>query len=129
MTAVVNASLRRAPRRVACSVVQSLLYASASEGWNIPTGLGRHQATCLNCQAETVRQKLVLRGLGEMAHVVEQMPYDLAEALHEGGLVASDSLDAYPNTPRRASRTAIASAASIAAIGAVVIAGRRLRAS
>ena len=92
MTAVVNASLRRAPRRVACSVVQNLLYASASEGWNIPTGLGRHQATCLNCQAETVRQKLVLRGLGDMAHVVEPMPYDLAEALHAGGIVASDNL-------------------------------------
>jgi hypothetical protein len=68
-----------------------------------------------------------MSGLVDMQGVIESMPYDLAAAL-DSGKVAIPSFGTDELAVRRwRSRTAIASAASLAAIGVAVAATRRFR--
>lgn len=120
--------MNRGPRVVACSVVRQLLYSFESRAREMPTVLERHRESCLSCQAHTVRQRQVLRGLHHLGEVVELLPsdapveFDPAPAAAGGEAEGNDLVGR-----RRPSRAAITSAASLAAIGAAVIAGRRIR--
>ena len=122
-------SYRRGPRRVACSVVHQIRYSAESVGWAIPAGLARHQASCLHCQADAGRHRLIMRGLTELRAVIETMPYDLAEVFERGELSMRRTRPhrSIYDDGRYTSRAAIASAASLAAIGVAVVARRRLR--
>lgn len=122
-------SHRRGPRRVVCSVAHQIRYSAESTGWAIPTGLARHQASCLHCQADASRHRLLMRGLTELRAAIETMPYDLAAAFErdEASMRRTRPHRAISDDGRRASRAAIASAASLAAIGVAVVARRRLR--
>ena len=127
---LVMAGLRRTPRRATCSIVGQLLYRTESLTGTMPSLLERHRAGCLVCQAETVRQRHVVRGLGALREETEAMPYDLAAALEGGIIVPHHAADA-SRPASRSSRNAIAGAAgaaSLAAIG-VVVAWRAKRAS
>jgi hypothetical protein len=86
----------------------------------------RHRLGCLSCQAETIRQRQVLRGFSDISEVTESSPRDLTS---DWVTIEQDSFEgaAPVDRRRRRSRVAIASAASIAAIGVVVVAGRRIR--
>ena len=120
------AGLAIAQRAVICSVARRLLYMSEAKSRLLPGGLARHQASCLVCQAETVRQRNLLRGLADLRDVTHPMPGDLSNDWAPSP-TASDWVGLTPRRTGRMSRRAIASAASIAAIGVVVVAGRRIR--
>lgn len=125
---LLHPAIGRTPRAVACSAVRQLLYSVESGGRSMPDALERHRASCLSCQTETIRQRQVLRGLVDLSEIIELMPYDVSSELDPGftSVVGEDGIDDLLGR-RRPSRAAIASAASLAAIGAVVIAGRRIR--
>ena len=124
----IKASIGRAPRAAACSFVQHMLYSVESGARAMPSSLERHRSSCLACQTETVRQRQVLRGLADLGATTEVMPGDLSADLDSSfATMPAGQHHVDPFDRRRLSRTTIASAASLAAIGAVVIAGRRVR--
>ncbi len=125
---IMIASLPRTPRRVTCALVGQLLYRSESLTGTMPWVLERHRAGCLTCQAETARQRQVMRGLGALHEETEAMPYDLAAALEGGIVVPHHEADARSHRTSRNALAGAAGAASLAAIG-VVVAWRARRAS
>lgn len=107
-----------------CRLVRARVHAveAGSASWS---GMAStHISGCLRCQAEVARQRMVLRGLREMASAVEQTPRDLSR-LPFGALAA---FGGGRRSPSRAATAAVASL-SAAALGAAYLAGRRLRAA
>lgn len=117
----------RIPRGAACRMTRLTLYGVESGTLGIPPVLERHRDACLLCQAATARQRHVLRGLASLRQEFEPVPYDMTAVLDQPVPVISDDPDAAISSRRRPVLAAVASAASIAAIGLVVVAGRRLR--
>ena len=117
----------RLPRGAACGVTRLVLYGVESGSVGIPHVLERHRGSCLLCQAATVRQRQVIRGLASLRQEIEPLPYDMTPVLDQPVQMASDDPEGTIPTKRRSVVAAVASAASIAAIGLVVVAGRRLR--
>lgn len=117
----------RLPRGAVCRMTRLALYGVESGTLAIPPVLERHRDACLLCQAATVRQRHVMRGLASLRQEYEPVPYDMTSVLDQPVQVASDD-PADASSPRRRPVVAVvASAASIAAVGLVVVAGRRLR--
>ena len=117
----------RLPRGAACGMTRLVLYGVESGSLGIPKPLERHRGACLLCQAATVRQRNVISALTSLRHEFEPLPYDLTAVLDQPMPVVSDDAGDTVTARRRPVVTAVASAASIAAIGLVVVAGRRLR--
>ncbi|MDE0289006.1 MAG: hypothetical protein OXJ36_06985 [bacterium] len=118
----------RLPRGAACGMTRLVLYGVESGAITIPQSLERHRRACLLCQAATVRQRHVMRGLASLRQEVEPLPYDMTSVLDQPTIhVADDGSARTPGARRRPLVAAVASAASVAAIGLVVVAGRRLR--
>lgn len=117
----------RLPRGAACGMTRMVLYGVESGTLGIPSVLRRHRGACLFCQAATVRQRHVMRGLASLRHEFEPLPSDLTSILDQPMEVASEDHADAVSSKRRSVVTAVASAASIAAIGLVVVAGRRIR--
>ncbi len=116
----------RTPRSAACGITRHLAYGVESGELSAPTVLGRHRGGCLVCQATAARQRRILRELASMRNRLEPLPYDLAVGPDElRGLAISGAAERR-RWSNRAGMTA-KSIVSIAAIGAVVIAGRRIR--
>ncbi len=105
-----------------------VLYGVESGTITLPQPLERHRSECLLCQAATVRQRQVMRGLASLRQEFEPLPYDMTSVLDQPTIQVTDDDPAdMPADRRRPLVAAIASAASVAAIGLVVVAGRRLR--
>ena len=118
----------RLPRGAACRMTRLVLYGVESGTITLPQPLERHRSECLLCQAATVRQRQVMRGLASLRQEFEPLPYDMASVLDQPTIQVTDDDPAdKPADRRRPLVAAIASAASVAAIGLVVVAGRRLR--
>lgn len=117
----------RLPRGAACGMTRLVLYGVESGTLGIPQVLERHRGACLLCQAATVRQRHVIRALASLRQEFEPLPYDMTPVVYRPVQVASDDPAGTITGRRRPVVAAVASAASLAAIGAVVIAGRRLR--
>lgn len=125
---VARTGIDRLPRGAACGMTRLVLYGVESGGIGIPQALERHRGRCLLCQAATVRQRNVIRALASLRPEYEPLPYDLTAVLDQPMQVASDDPSDPITNKGRPVVAAVASAASIAAIGLVVVAGRRLRA-
>ena len=117
----------RLPRGAACGMTRMVLYGVESGALGIPRVLERHRGACLLCQAATVRQRHVIRGLASLRQEFEPLPYDMTSVLDQPVQVTSDDPADTISARHRSVVAAVASAASIAAIGLVVVAGRRLR--
>ena len=104
-----------------------VLYGAESGTLGIPQVLERHRGACLLCQAATIRQRHVIKGLASLRQDFEPLPYDMTPVLDQPMQVASDDPAGTITARRRPVVAAVASAASIAAIGLVVVAGRRIR--
>ncbi len=113
-------------RRVACTAVRQLLYAAETGTMAMPVRLERHRQECLACQAEAVRQRRIVRALADLEHELEQAPRDLSGALVPDDATAVER-SGTARAPRTA-RTALAGAASLAALG-IAVAMRAKRAS
>ena len=124
---VARTGMDRLPRGAACGVTRLVLYGVESGSLGIPPALERHRGACLLCQAATVRQRKVIRALASLRQEYEPLPYDLSAVLDQPMEVASEDPGDTVIARRRPAVTAIASAASVAAIGLVIVAGRRLR--
>lgn len=123
----VRAGFDRIPRGAACEATRLLLYGVESGTVEMPAAFSRHRAKCLLCQASTVRQKRLIRELALLRHEIEPAPHDLAAALDHPMVVVPDGAGDARAPRRRPVWAAVASAASLAAVGAIVVAGRRLR--
>ena len=117
----------RLPRGAACGMTRLVLYGVESGTHGIPRALERHRGACLLCQAATVRQRHVMRALALLRQDFEPLPYDMTTVLDQPVQVGSDDPIGTITGRSRSVVTAVASAASLAAIGAVVVAGRRFR--
>ena len=126
---VAKTGVDRLPRGAACGMTRLVLYGVESGNLGIPQALERHRGSCLVCQAATVRQRNVIRGLASLRQEYEPLPYDMTAVLDRTMRIVSDDPGETITARRRPVVTAVASAASIAAIGLVIVAGRRLRAT
>ena len=122
-----HAGIDRVPREAACGVTRLVLYGVESGVIDIPAMLERHRRGCLVCQAATVRQRQVIKGLASMRRHFEPLPHDMTVVLDQPVTMVPESLTKARDTRRRSVRAAVASVASLAAIGVVVMAGRRLK--
>ena len=122
-----RAGIARLPRGAVCEMTRLALYGVESGAVGIPEMLERHRGACLVCQAATVRQRQVIRGLASLRQEWEPLPYDMTVVLDQPMKVAPDHPAATTPARRRSVLAAVASTASIAAIGLVVVVGRRLR--
>ena len=122
-----RAGFDRVPRGAACGMTRLVLYGAESGAVGIPAVLARHRRGCLVCQVATVRQRQLIKGLASLRHEFEPIPYDMTVALDQPMAIVPDGLVASRGARRRSVRAAVASAASLAAIGVVVMAGRRIR--
>ncbi len=122
-----HAGIDRVPREAACGVTRLVLYGVESGVIGIPPMLARHRRGCLVCQAATVRQRQVIKGLASMRRHFEPLPYDMTVVLDQPMTILPESPTMAHDTRRRSVRAAVASAASLAAIGVVVIAGRWIK--
>ena len=104
-----------------------VLYGVESGAVGIPAVLARHRRGCLVCQAATVRQRQLIKGLASLRDAIEPIPYDMTVVLDQPMAVIPERLDQARDTRRRSVRAAVASAASLAAVGVVVLAGRWIR--
>ena len=116
------------PRRAACLISRRMLYEAESSRAAAPGAIDRHRRECLSCQAAAVHQRQLLRALGSMRSRIEPAPYDMAAVFYHPVAVSQEDQPARaPFAVRPALRAAVASAASLAALGAVVAAGRWIR--
>ena len=122
-----RAGIDRVPRGAACGMTRLMLYGVESGAVEIPAVLAHHRRGCLVCQAVTVRQRQIIKALSSLRHELEPLPYDMTAVLDHPVAITPDGLTAVRDTRRRSVRAAVASAASVAAIGVVVMAGRRMR--
>lgn len=113
------------PRSAACGLARRMLHGVEPGGLPVPSLLDRHRSACLACQAASVRQRRILRELAALRHELEPLPHDMTAVLENPHMVT------LPGPARRGwgSRggAAVASVASVAAIGILVLAGRRMR--
>lgn len=122
------AVLGRLPRWAACRMNRRMVYEVESGRASAPGMLDRHRRECLACQAAAVHQRKLLRDLGSLRSRLEQIPYDLSAVFYHPVAVSQEEQPvggAFAVRP--GVRTAVASAASLAALGAVVAAGRWMR--
>ena len=122
---LVKTGINRVPRGAACGMMRRALYGVESGVIGIPDVLDRHRGACLSCQASTVWQRQVIKGLTSLRQDWEPLPHDMATVL-EKPLEAVLDAPAEATAKRPFKRAAVASA-SIVAIALVVLAGRRLR--
>ena len=122
-----RAGFDRVPRGAACGMTRLVLYGAESGAVGIPAVLARHRRGCLVCQAATVRQRQLIMGLASLRYELEPIPYDMTVALDQPVEIVPDGLVAARDARCRSVRAAVASAASLAAIGVVVMAGRWIR--
>ncbi len=117
------------PRWAACRMTRRMLYEVESGDVGMPTVLDRHRRECLACQAASVHQRHLIRGLASLRGLLEPIPYDMAAVFDHPAPVASERYGrTRPLRPASAPvRAAVASAASLAALGVVVAAGRWIR--
>ncbi len=116
----------RTPRSAACGMARYLLYGVESGVFNGPVSLERHRAGCLVCQAASVRRRKIMRELASLRYRLEPLPYDIAAGLEETPGMA------IPGTPdhrwwNNRPGVVTTSVVSVAAISALVFAGRRIR--
>lgn len=123
-----RAGLDRVPRIATCGLTRLVLHGAESGGIDLPPVLERHRRGCLSCQAATARQRRMLAELGAMRNQVEPVPYDMTAGLEYPVEVDADHPEAQRRSINRRTTTTVASAVSVAAIGAVVLA-RRMRSS
>ncbi|MCY4368552.1 MAG: hypothetical protein OXF41_03815 [bacterium] len=110
------------PRSAACVIARRVLYGVEPDGFGVPALVDRHRRVCLACQAATVRQRRLLRELAALRHELEPLPYDMTTVLEHPHSVT------HPGPARRVwGNRAGAAVASVAAIGVLVLAGRRIR--
>ena len=113
------------PRSAACGMARRMLYGVEPGGFGVPALLDHHRRACLVCQAASVRRRRLARELAALRHQLEPLPHDMTAVLEH-----PDSM-AFPGPVRRlrGSRlgAGVASVASVAAIGVLVLAGRRMR--
>ena len=122
------ARLARLPRWAACRISRRMPYEAALGRASRPGVLGRHRGECLSCQAAAVQQRRLLKELESMRSRIEPAPYDMAAVFYHPVAVSQEEQPApAPYAVRPALRAAVASAASLAALGAVVAAGRWIR--
>lgn len=122
------ARLARLPRRAACRISRRMPYEAGPGRASRPGVLGRHRGECLSCQAAAVQQRRLLKELESMRSRIEPAPYDMAAVFYHPVAVSQEEQPApAPCAVRPALRAAVASAASLAALGAVVAAGRWIR--
>lgn len=89
----------------------------------------RHVRRCLTCQAETARERGLVRSLAELRSTTELAPPSLVRAVDAGIRQSAPSVRRIPRASGwRRPRMVAASAASALAIGVAVAATRRLRA-
>lgn len=119
------ARLVRLPRWAACRINRRMLYEAEPGRASRPGVLDRHRRECLACQAAAVQQRRLLRELESMRSRIEPAPYDMAAVFYRPVAVSREEQPVRaPFTVRPALRAA---AASLAALGAVVAAGRWIR--
>ncbi len=116
----------RTPRGAACGMARYLLYGVESGVLNGPLSMERHRAGCLVCQAASVRQRRIMRELASLRYRLEPLPHDIAAGLEEVRAMV------IPGPPDRRwwsnrLRVVTTSVVSVAAISALVFAGRRMR--
>lgn len=123
-----QARLARLPRWAACRINRRMLYEAEPSRASRPGVLDRHRRECLACQAAAVQQRRLLKELGSLRSRIEPAPYDMAAVFYHPVAVPQEEQPApAPYAVRPALRAAVASAASLAALGAVVAAGRWIR--
>jgi len=111
---------------IACRAARELA-PEASGPDRLAFGLSRHAATCLRCQATTVRYGKLKRSLGELVDVTETAPPRLIPAV-EASIV--DLLSSHEDGRPRGRALATAAGAAAAAASVVFVAvWRRARAA
>lgn len=117
--------LQLKPRSAACGMARRMLYGVEPGAFGVPALLDRHRRVCLVCQAASVRQRRLARELAALRHELEPLPHDMTTVLEHPHRIA------LRGPVRRLQRDrlgpAVASVASVAAIGVLVVAGRRMR--
>lgn len=122
------AGLSCLPRWAACRMNRRMVYEVESGQASAPGVLDRHRRECLVCQAAAGRQRKLLRDLGSLRSRLEQTPYDMSAVFYHPVAVSQEEQPVGGSfAVRPGVRTAVASAASLAALGAVVAAGRWMR--
>ncbi len=104
-----------------CRVVRSI--APSREIGALSTALDKHVSACLSCQAEMARYGRLRRQLASLAHVVDEAPEPLADAVVAAiaaGEVPEDSNAAlsHPARVAAAAGAVVAAAAGAAAVAA-----------
>ncbi len=118
----------RLPRWIACRLNRRMVYEVESGQAAAPGALDRHRRECLACQAAAVHQRRLLRDLGSLRRRLERTPYDMSAVFyHPAAVSPEEQPGGGPFTVRPRVRAAVASAASLAALGAMVAAGRWMR--
>jgi len=117
----------RLPRRLACRLNRRMVYEVESGQAAPPGALDRHRRECLACQAAAVHQRKLLRDLGSLRSRLERTPYDMSAVFYHPVAVPQEEQRGGPFAVRPRVRAAVASAASLAALGAMVAAGRWMR--
>ena len=121
-------ALGRLPRRAACRINRRMVYEVESGRAPPPGALDRHRRECLACQAAAVYQRKLLKDLRSLRSRVEQTPYDMSAVFyHPVAVSREEQPGGGPFAVHPGVRAAVASAASLAALGAVVAAGRWMR--
>ena len=122
---LVRTGLHLNPKSAACGMARRMLHGVEPGVSRVPALLDRHRRVCLACQAASVRQRRIMRELAELRHQLEPLPHDMTTVLEHPHTVAVPG----PVRRVRGSRVgaAVASVASVAAIGILVLAGRRMR--
>lgn len=117
----------RLPRWAACRINRRMVYEIESGRAAAPGMLDRHRRECLACQAAAVHQRKLLRGLGSLRNRLELTPYDMSAVFYHPVAVSQEEQPGGSFAVRPRVRAAVASAASLAALGAMVAAGRWMR--
>ncbi len=117
----------RLPRGAACWMTRSILYDVESGAHGLPLALESHRQACLLCQVATVRQRQIMSGLRSLREEHEPLPYDMTPVLdHPTGILSDRPVETPASRRVPVAAAAVASVATVAAIGLVLV-GRRLR--
>ncbi len=110
-------------RSVLCGLTRTIISGTGSSGVARPAILERHSASCLSCQAASVRQHRMLRDLAALRNELQNAPYDMSAALSRPMPVERNSRVLRP----RPGMKTVAAGASMAVVGAVILTRRMLR--